>query len=353
MHQLAVRSWKIFTITPHMFTIDLLFASGGDSCLHGYKDKVDLSTKLRDETFSQRRIKAIKYIKSICAHESSRGNPQIRDTSIALFDKFLSKSELLEVILFKDIQYAAAAAMLLSFKMYQSDASLVTLSFEPELVSARLCEFQKHFLTIIDFQIYPLSNPSAFLSHFSTQIQCNDHDSLFKSADDIIAEFWEDETSMLYSPSTIAISALLHSMTIHSIIPEKWIHELPRACLPASENNLHVQSKELHPNSKLFEIQECIERLQSILFLIPSTLSNSEPFTAICTPDPRQDIISTHNSAISAPLLIFAGAKRSRDGSKKISKTKIDQKDLTDEECVSDNESTKSPSPIDLLQVAF
>lgn len=94
-----------------------------------------------------------------------------------------------------------------------------------------------------------------------------------------------DETSMLYSSSTIAISALLYSMTIHSMIPDKWIHELPRACLPVSDNYLHVQSKELHPSSKLFEIQECIDRLKSIIFLIPSTLSNSEPSTTICTPD--------------------------------------------------------------------
>ena len=52
-----------------MFTIDVLFASGGDSCLHGYKDKIDLSTKLQDETFSQRRIKAIMYIKSIVRYQ--------------------------------------------------------------------------------------------------------------------------------------------------------------------------------------------------------------------------------------------------------------------------------------------
>lgn len=74
------------------------------------------------------------------------------------------------------------------------------LSFEPELVSARLCEFQKHFLRVIDFQIYPLSNPSAFLNYFSTQCQCNYHDSIFESADDIIAEFWEGDYCFFLFP---------------------------------------------------------------------------------------------------------------------------------------------------------
>ena len=53
-------------------SIDLLFASTGDSWLNGYSDKVDLAARLRDETSSQIRIKTIRYMITIVSMNTTK-----------------------------------------------------------------------------------------------------------------------------------------------------------------------------------------------------------------------------------------------------------------------------------------
>lgn len=99
-----------------------------------------------------------------------------------------------------------------------------------------------------------------------------------------------DASSILYSPSTIAISALLLSMSFHSIENREWLFDLPSICLPERTNHLYAQSKQLHSDSKLFDISGCAERMEVL------------PVVMVAFSNPRingHSISCTNDSAVS------------------------------------------------------
>lgn len=51
------------------------------------------------------------------------------------------------------------------------------------------------------------------------------------------------------------------------VMNKEWLSTLSHLCLPSSENHLYVQSKQLNSDSKLFDIDGCISRMQSSPFV--------------------------------------------------------------------------------------
>jgi len=117
-----------------------------------------------------------------------------RDTSIQIFDKFLSVSlEENDQVLVDTtyLSFAAAAAVILSSKLHEGKALLTMANFS-YFNTADLVAFERLVLAKIEYQISPLATPSFFVRHLLSLGPSKDNlQSIMNKADKYIAEFFE------------------------------------------------------------------------------------------------------------------------------------------------------------------
>jgi hypothetical protein len=67
---------------------------------------------------------------------------------------------------------------------------------------------------------------------------------LIRIASQLIGEFWEDSRSLLFAPSTIAISAMIVAMSLCKIDSQSFSERLPDFFFPTSCNNERERERE-------------------------------------------------------------------------------------------------------------
>ena len=181
-----------------------------------------------------------------------------RDTSIQIFDRFISLSfaENEEVLL--DITYicfAAVSSILIASKVHEGQGLLTMANF-PHFGRTDLIEFERMLLNKIGYQIAPLCTPSSFTRHLLGLCpEYSDlHVEIIQQVDKHIAEFSEHPDYSAFSPCTVAISALLISFACCRIQCGSWLAKIPNICLPRSDNPFNVDN--------LVNIDLCLTSLQ-------------------------------------------------------------------------------------------
>ncbi len=85
--------------------------------------------------------------------------------------------------------------------------------------------------------------------------------SLFVSS---IISFGTDHDYLLYAPSTIAISALLISFSLHHLHCTEWLDSIPDFCLPNDNNPFFLSPAE---GGRYLDIDSCILSFEKIPML--------------------------------------------------------------------------------------
>ena len=181
-----------------------------------------------------------------------------RDSSIQIFDKFLSNSWVeSDKVLFDThfICFAACSSLLISAKLHEGSQVLTMANF-PLFPTADLIEFERRLLTEIGYSITALSTPSAFVRHLLGLCpEYEDrHIELIDQADIYIAEFSEQNDYVLFAPSTVAVSALLIAFSTLEIYATVFSRRIPSSMLPqrCQENQANC----------LLDIDKCLSSFQ-------------------------------------------------------------------------------------------
>ncbi len=180
-----------------------------------------------------------------------------RDSSIQIFDKFLSFSWVENENILLDINYicfAAVSSVLISSKLHEG-SHLLTMGNFPLFPTADLVEFERMLLGKIGYAITPLSTPSSFVRHLlglCPEYEAK-HVELIAQVDVYISEFSENLEYILFAPSTVAISALLIAFSAMKMECGLFIRRIPAVMLPSTKN---VQAGDL------LEIDKCLSSFQ-------------------------------------------------------------------------------------------
>jgi hypothetical protein len=183
-----------------------------------------------------------------------------RDTSIQIFDRFVSLSfaENEEVLLdITFICFAAVSSILIASKVHEGQ-SLLTMANFPHFGKSDLIEFERMLLGKINYQIMPLCTPSSFARHLLGLCpeHADIHLEIIRQVDKHIADFSEQPSYSAFSPCTVAISALLISFACWRIQCTSWLSRIPSICLPRAGNPYYIDN--------LINIDLCLTCLQRI-----------------------------------------------------------------------------------------
>jgi hypothetical protein len=198
--------------------------------------------------------------------------PEVRDTSIQIFDKFMSYSLLDDASLAHNEPYvyiSTVVSTILSLKMHYMKSKRV-MSIFPDFSVEELEKFERKVLVTLDFGINPTIAPSNFISHLletlpeQTRPQKND---ISLVSNQLLELFWEDPDSILYAPSTVAIAAILLALYILRIDFIPWISIIPDYCLMREENPCYSIIASFRPDIAVgcgfFDIDRCLANLRS------------------------------------------------------------------------------------------
>ena len=101
----------------------------------------------------------------------------------------------------------------------------------PNFDAGDLHNFERHILTSAAIGISPMCSPTNFAKLISDlnrmPISKDTQNHIMEEVDSLISEFWEQEESVLYAPSTIAIAALLLAYSLCHLDFSIMVDSLP------------------------------------------------------------------------------------------------------------------------------
>ena len=211
-----------------------------------------------------------------------------RDLSVQIFDKYLTKvlqmnpdpslSTCCNMKLFGLVSY------ILSFKlntayMAHIDDFLNKVSESFEFTDAQIISYELKILTTINYEIFPLCTPSAFCKlflHYSkTDVSEMNNDTILSYVDMTIQYRSMDNSFLLYTPSTIAIAAIIYSCSMFQADCNTWLYSIPDNCFnPGSK----WTSDDL---KRSVDVNTCLDKITLMYASIhkQSAPSSSSPIT--------------------------------------------------------------------------
>lgn len=221
----------------------------------------EVARKLANCSKARNRSKVIDWIKKTLGTDFS----DERDTSIQIFDKVLLISFMEDENKLDDnyfMYHIAAASIIISCKLHDIRTDISPSMFVAQFSTDELVNYEREILATTRCSISPLCTPSSFARHILHLHPVGyDTDSLLRSVDTLISEFWEEPDSILFAPSTIAISALLISFSMLQIYCTTWLDSIPDFCLPNAINPV-FQVGTLKVN--YLDLDKCITTFEQI-----------------------------------------------------------------------------------------
>jgi hypothetical protein len=87
---------------------------------------------------------------------------------------------------------------------------------------------------------------------------------LLQMVQKIIGEFWEDGNSLLFAPSTIAISATVVSLSLLKVHCDKFVDSLPEFLLPNSSFPFFL---EVDGKSQYLDMNSCMKAMERLPYI--------------------------------------------------------------------------------------
>jgi len=234
------------------------------------------------------RKKAVRWLKEVAV--GFKMSSDSRDSAIQIFDKFMSVMLPENIEADTDfISYAVAVSIVISSKLHESRRRLSLLSFQDFRIDL-LKHFERLILSKIGLSIAPQITPTAFVVELLILWQPNSqypppcpknfgygffYSTIIEIADSLIAAFWEESSSLLFAPSTVAIAALILSFSILKMDCSEWLRSIPNFFLPLNDNPMLNSSSD----TRLFDIDSCLQSFQKSQII--DSLTN--------TPEPKGD----------------------------------------------------------------
>lgn len=185
-----------------------------------------------------------------------------RECGVEIFDKFLMVSLIGNPNVYEDtvkLSFAAASAILISSKLHEGK-SLLTMANFPGFDSKDLVAFEVMLLSKIGCQMNMLLTPSCFVRHLLGLFPEIEelHSVVIETAHQYISMFQEQPAYLLFSPSTVAISALLISFSVYQVQSEVWLKtRIPDLCLPSENNPLNADN--------MLDVVKCLAYFEKVL----------------------------------------------------------------------------------------
>ena len=172
-----------------------------------------------------------------------------RDTSIQVFDKFISLSmQTIDKVLLDRtyICFAAVCSILISSKVHEGQ-SLLTVANFPHFLATEVVAFERMLLSKIRYQITPLSTPSSFVRRLLALLPEHSslHANILEQTNLFLSQFVENSDYVAFAPSTVAIAVLLLSFATWQIDCRLWLSRIPNNCLPRADNPLMIEEEDL------------------------------------------------------------------------------------------------------------
>lgn len=234
---------------------------------------------LQQHDFRLHYIKIIQHIMSVY-----KVPPEVRDTSIHIFDKFMSTSVLENEALASNDEYlhiSAVVSVILSLKMHFMNTRRV-MSHYTDFTVEQLEEFERRVLVTLSFKINPTIVPSNFVSHLLELLPANlmpRKAELQQISNQLLELFWEDPDSILFAPSTVAVSAILRSFFILRLDFMPWFLKIPDFCLMKPENPCYDIITNFDADDAdaccLFDIDRCQRKFVSYTPRSPLPVKNN------------------------------------------------------------------------------
>jgi hypothetical protein len=110
-----------------------------------------------------------------------------------------------------------------------------------------------------------LTSPAFFAQHVASLCPATVNQvQLLQMIQKIISEFWEDANSLLFAPSTIAISAAVVSLSLLKVNCDKFVNSLPEFLLPNSAFPFFL---EVDGKSQYLDMNSCMKAMERLPYI--------------------------------------------------------------------------------------
>jgi hypothetical protein len=273
-----------------------------------------LDAMLFDAEDHKHRVNSVRWIINDVAH-NYKLSTDARDQAIQILDAFLTSTKKLGTTMdSRFVAYAAVTAITFSFKLNESARSLRLSSFK-DFNLTELKEMELLILHQLAFNLTPQITPAGFVhellsiwdptegSNCKNDASATIKTNLAKIADGLIAEFWLEQSSMLYAPSTIAISAIILAFSILHCDCSDWLASVPNFCLPLPATNLSSSTPPQDANvRRLLDVDACLvsfSRVPSLLCECTDKAGHDATTSAL-----RNPISPTSKVALLSPVAL-------------------------------------------------
>lgn len=232
-----------------------------DSVMVPYDLSAALVNSLQNNAAMVHRASAVEWIVKIMSKDS----PELRDTSVRIFDSFVAHSFAESPEILFDAcwtVFAAAASMILASKLLHSGSYIKASQFT-KFTTEDILFFEKMIIMNIGGKLSPHATPSCFLENLVPL--CEDlvcPTILMNRANALVGEFFEDPNSLLFAPSTVAIAAIIVSLSALNVCGTAFINRLPDFFLFASDNLPFFQPAEFKDD--YLDCQRCVKALEQL-----------------------------------------------------------------------------------------
>eukprot|EP01039_Chlorochromonas_danica_P003230 gene3230-3538_t len=169
-----------------------------------------------------------------------------RDTTLRIFDTYIAtvyqeQSDILQNP--TRLAFTAAASLILSSKLLCANSPLTAACLQ-NFITEELENFEREVVIKTTGLFSPQCTPSAFLPFILDQCKSiENRDALQELAISVIGEFLEDSLSLLFAPSTIAISAVIVSLSLLHKPVDTLLANLPQFMLTSANQPFFQDEK--------------------------------------------------------------------------------------------------------------
>lgn len=243
-------------------------------------DNILLPHKLMMELYKSPHIAnrrgAIDWARKVLSADST----DVRDTAVRIFDTYLAMSFAENPEVLKDttfLAFSAVAAIIISSKLLSS-TNYVSPSWFTAFNTEDILFFERQIVMKTGSRMSTLATPAYFVDYV-VSLLCSEEvggqvnkEQILQMVNTIIGEFWEDGASLLFAPSTIAISAVIMSLSLLRMDCSKLVDSLPEFLLP---NRAFPFFLEEDGKSMYLDVNTCMKAMERLTYIRSTYMTRS------------------------------------------------------------------------------
>eukprot|EP01040_Poterioochromonas_malhamensis_P000536 gene536-571_t len=231
---------------------------------------------LKHKTLYNERRELIQWMRNVIPS----GLWEARDSAVQILDAYLLEAFETNPKSLEDttvIKYAAVASATIGSKLHSSSNYA-----RPDYFSAfnldDILFFERQIVMKTGSRMSTLATPAYFVDYV-VSLLCSEEvggqvnkEQILQMVNTIIGEFWEDGASLLFAPSTIAISAVIMSLSLLRMDCSKLVDSLPEFLLP---NRAFPFFLEEDGKSMYLDVNTCMKAMERLTYIRSTYMTRS------------------------------------------------------------------------------